>query len=358
MTTPADATAEVLPSELEKVDTQRFIRRPREDSIFEGNVSELPLWALSDRFAIPRIKVTDSKGVERKVPDPKALTRLVQLPPVTLDDGSVASPTVEIIANQEFGFPTMFAARVLAVILEKAGERPGKWVDSDVVNISRWEIATRLGYKAGSIGKTTYESIEKALEALRSTTLEFRSSWYIRRNGNRANLVKASGLISEFQFYDERRERQATLEVVPPETSRSYVRLSDLLLKSLREGYYHGIDVDYLNALASPLAERLYLYLAKRDGDAKATYQEGLRQLASKLSLQATAPSVILRHIIPALERLKDPLLLTTGTRRQFLKSFMYYKEKELLSVHFFTKKQEVAQIRAALAQGTLPGTL
>ncbi len=333
----------------------RTIRRPLESSIFEGNISELPLWALTEKHAIPRVKVRDEKtGVGRLVVNEKALIRVVTLPEKTLEDGSVAQPHVEITANALYGFPTMFAARVLAIVLERARQRPSTFLESEVINISRYEIALRLGYKPSAIGRSTYESIERALDALMSTALHFRSSWYVKSSQKRANFVKATGLIAAYQFYDDRKERQAELpDLVPPDISRSYVRLSDVLLASLREGYYHGIDVDYLNSLSSPLAERLYLYLAKRDGDGRAVYKETLSLLATKVCIQATKPSKIWRDLELALKRLSTPLRLPTGTTRQFLRSYRYDKESQTVEAHFFTKKHELA-LQAAGKQGTL----
>lgn len=326
------------------------LRRPVEAGIFEGNLSELPLWALSDRHALPRIAMTDADGIERMVPNEKLLRRLVQLPSVEMRDGTVAEPSVEIIANSRFGFPTMFAARVLAIILEQARNRAGGFAGSDIVNISRWEIATRLRGKGSPIGKSVYDSIERALETLRTTSLHFRSSWHESGTEGRAMFIKATGLIAEYQFFDERKERQPVLDgIIPPETKRSYVRLSDLLVKSLRNGYYQGVDVDYLNALASPLAARLYLYLSKRDGEGRASYTEGLKKLAAKVALVDTAPSAILKLVRPALTQLATPLQVGDGAPRRFLRGFDYEPERQMLVVHFFTLAQEKA---ARLAGG------
>lgn len=83
------------------------------------------------------------------------------------------------------------------------------------------------------------------------------------------------------------------------------IQLSPVLFESLRRGYCNGVDLDYVNRLKSPLAQRLYLYLTKKDHQ-RLSYVESLKTLATKMNLRATKPSAIKEALVPALRTLSE----------------------------------------------------
>jgi hypothetical protein len=92
-------------------------------------------------------------------------------------------------------------------------------------------------------------------------------------------------------------------------------------------------------ALRSPLAQRLYLYLTKKDR--QGLYVEGLKHIGKKLGLAKTSPSAILDSLGPALELLRTDFLVSTRygqvTRKRFVEAWEVAPERGQLLVRFYT---------------------
>lgn len=326
-------------------------RRPAESAISEGNLAENPIFVLSNKDAKPPIGL----GADGK-PDLSEYTRSIFVGKSQLD-GREIERSVTLKANPQFGFPTMFAYRLLIAIIDECRKTN---FQSPLVYINRNELAQRLGNKKP--GKSDYLDIQNALEAMRTLSLQFSDTWYDKKKGQRGNIL-CEGLIAGFRFVDD---RQATLPLpgfkgIDPK--RSYVKLSDVLFASLRENYFHGVDLDYMNALKSPLAQRLYAYLAKKDYR-KQSYSEDIRLLASKLNLKKRSPSAIWDMLEPKKSgRNAGPLeLLRRETRvdsdgkvrpRRFLESWVADREKQMLTVYFYDEvRSQVASSLASASRG------
>jgi hypothetical protein len=80
-------------------------RRPAEAEICEGNLAENPISVLTNKEARPRDKAKYGKAI--------------QLTPMKIK-GLTVERTVKLNASTEYGFPTMFAYRVLVAIIQGA----------------------------------------------------------------------------------------------------------------------------------------------------------------------------------------------------------------------------------------------
>ncbi len=216
----------------------------------------------------------------------------------------------------------------------------------------RHGIARRLGYARPS--KKDYLQIERACEALRSVELKFTHAWHERGRGRLPD-VHIEGILAAIHFEDERLTQDDGNG-----QPRSWVKLSDLVFESLRGRYYYPVDLDYTVALKSPLAQRLYLYLTKKDRHGQ--YVEGLKHIARKLGLAKTSPSAIMDSLGPALNLLKSELQVVTPEGRalpkRFLESWELCRERGQLVVQFYEgdTKREKARRFFARVQEQLQG--
>lgn len=336
-------------------------RTPIETSISEGNLAENPIFVLNASDAKPlRAGIDEKTGNKIRYPDKNDYKRTIELG-TTEVNGRTCVKTLDIAAHQEFGYPTMFAYRLLLIVIDEA-QRQG--LQSPVVYINRHQLARRLGYK--TLGKSLYEDIDNAFRALRSVQLEFRNAWYDKEGKGRVGQLKCTGLISEFTW-DEEKQLEIPLpgEDADGVAKRNWVQLSSPLYKSLKDKYFSGIDLEYLNSLGSPLAQRLYAYLTKKNHE-RSEYSEGLKSLGVKLNLKKKAPSAIRDSLEPALELLMSAVKLDKGKPgqavkpRRFLKGYSIDPEKQMVTVRFFDPTGE--QVRQSLAdartrQALFPGT-
>jgi hypothetical protein len=235
-----------------------------------------------------------------------------------------------------------FASLVLHAIFEQARNQG---LASPVVHIGRCQIARRLGYARPS--KKDYLQIERACEALRSVELRFTNAWHDRGRGRLPD-VHIEGILSAIHFEDERPTHEEERNGQP----RSWVKLSDLVFESLRSKYFYPADLDYTVALRSPLAQRLYLYLTKKDRQGQ--YVERLKHMAKKLGLAKTSPSAILDSLGPALELLKADLQVTAPhgqvIRKRFVEAWEVTREPRQLLVRFYagdTQRERARQFFA-----------
>jgi hypothetical protein len=306
---------------------QALPKKPQESSIAEGNLAEVPIFVLTNHEARPKALDAYSKTIDLG-------TDVV--------DGVARSRTVVVNAMPAHGFPTMFASLVLHAIFEQARNQG---LASPVVHIGRCQIARRLGYARPS--KKDYLQIERACEALRSVELKFTNAWHDRGRGRLPD-VHIEGILSAIHFDDERLTHEDERNGQP----RSWVKLSDRVFESLRSKYFYPVDLDYTVALRSPLAQRLYLYLTKKDRQGQ--YVEGLKHIAKKLGLAKTSPSAILDSLGPALELLKADLQVTAPhgqiTRKRFVEVWEVTPESGQLLVRFYagdTQRERARQFFA-----------
>ncbi|MGA9521494.1 MAG: replication initiator protein A, partial [Myxococcaceae bacterium] len=326
-------------------------RRPAEAAISEGNLAENPLFVLNNKDAKPPIGV-DANGK----PDLSLYTRVLSIGK-TIDAGTEVERSVTLKANPQFGYPTMFAYRLLIAIIEEARRHD---FASPTVYISRHALASRLGMKRP--GHKEYKDIENALEAMRTLSLRFAETWYQKREGKRGS-VQCDGLISSFRFVDDRQVALPFVQNEEASSKRSYVRMSDILFESLKNNYFHGVDLDYMNALKTPLAQRLYAYLAKKDNN-RPSYSEDVRLLASKLNLKKRAPSAIWDALDPQSSSRADsgPLeLLRRETEveysgqqlrtRRFLERWVADRKTNLLTVFFYDETRAEVELSLDIAK-------
>lgn len=331
---------------------QVIARRPVEAAISEGNLAENPIFVLHNTDAKPAVRV----GPDGK-PDLSPYTRTLGISKDVVD-GRDVERSITLKANPQFGYPTMFAYRLLIAVID---ELRAHQFSSPVAFLSRHELGTRVGLKRPS--KTDYANIVNSLEAMRTLSLQFVDTWYVKKSGRRENIT-CEGLISGFSFVDD---RQPSLPLDGEDSDdrrgRSWVEVSRHLFESLRQNYFHGVDLHYMNALCTPLAQRLYAYLSKKDLQ-KQQYTEDIRLLASKLNLKKRAPSAIWDALEPKERpgRSKDtgPLgLLCKATMvdgetkpRRFLDRWVADREKHQLTVFFYDEEKHAiaSQITASLA--------
>jgi hypothetical protein len=300
--------------------SSRVVRHPRGDAISEGNLLEHPIFVLTNKEAKP-------VGANREI-HPSDYVRTAYFS----REGEEGERSLVIKASPHHGFPTMFGYRIMVALFEEA-KRCG--FDSPRIHLSRHDLAKRIGFDRPS--KEDYNDLVNALQALRTLNIEYRRVWYDKVQKSHRGHEVCAGLISEFNFHDER--QAATPLVLMPGTrkSASYIRISDLVFESLRAGYYNGVDLNYMNAIKrSPLAVRLYAYLTKKDA-LRDTYSENLQGLAAKLNLKRRSPSAICKNLIPALEILSTPVEVSRRSESyRYLESWAIPISRTHLTVKFF----------------------
>lgn len=304
---------------------EAIVRRPAESAISEGNLVENPLFVLNNKDSKPK--------------DKAAYSKVIPLGTIILDNRAIER-SVKLVATPEYGFPTTFAYRVLLAIIEK-GYAEG--LQSPKVPITRWQIAKALGYRSPS--RKDYQAIENACDQMASMYIKFSGTWYDRTTKKRAQDRDAIHLLDKVSF---RNERQATLPGLEEEVESGYVVLGDDLFKSLRAGYYNGVDLQYINALnRSSLAQVLYSYLTKKDAG-KTAITLGLRELAMRFDIKKRAPSALYAAFEPALDMLTQRIPVgDSGTPRRFLESWSFDKAKCQVTVRFYRPAGEPAQLDA-----------
>jgi hypothetical protein len=302
-------------------------KKPHETSIAEGNLAEFPIFVLTNHEARPKALEAYNKTITLG-------TDVV--------DGVARTRTVVVNAMPAHGFPTMFASLVLHAIFEQARNQG---LVSPRVHIGRCQIARRLGYLRPS--KKDYLQIERACEALRSVELKFTHAWHDRARGRLPD-VHIEGILSAIHFEDER----LTLGEEGNGQPRSWVKLSDSVFESLRSKYFYPVDLDYTVALRSPLAQRLYLYLTKKDRQGQ--YVEGLKHIAKKLGLAKTSPSAILASLGPALDQLKTEMHVAPPNgqvmQKRFIEMWEVTPERGQLLVQFYARDTQRERARRFFA--------
>lgn len=317
-----------------------------EQQVTEGNLLEFPIFKLSNKEARP----TRKGGLLSRDDYAYSFTQVVRN-----SDGTLLQKSVTIEADVHWGFPTMFAYRVLLAIIDKLREQTGGDFSTARVSISRYEICQRL--EMSSIGGTEYELVDHALMALYKLTLVFRNAW-VEGQGRGARTRLHRGLRPErlILAHDFLPEGLPGTEAVKVSTQQaqlalsSWVELGPGLMWNLRNGYCIGQDLSYLNQLQrqrGDTAMRLYSYLSKRDGHRPA-YTERLMSLAEKLPLKARFPSQVERILRPALETLCAPV---ARTEKRFLKEFVFQGDgsDRKLHVTFFDPAREHREFAKAL---------
>ena len=280
------------PQREKAVQLQLAVTRPREPSFAEGNLGELPLFVLNTQDARPEL----SKDLERVI---------------DLGVGPDGGRRRLTIMAGSAGYPTMFAALVLQVIIERALE---EGLDSPVVYVTRHYIARRLRYRRPQA--SDFRRIDMACEKLAAVKVKLENTWYAKApraqieaarespftrpaRGARLSDLDIHGLLDAVHFRQTRKP-DGSLD------DKSYVKLSDKLFESIKNGYLYPVGLDFLLALNSSVAQRVYLYLAKKDDNGQ--YVEDLKSFAKKVGLKKTAPSAILDALAPALKQLAGEL--------------------------------------------------
>ena len=262
------------PTTVESLNLVRLI----ETSVVEGNIVEHPLFKLSNREAKPH------HGIGKD-------GRLIQYKEdytCTYELGSGARIIIE--ADMHHGYPTVFGMRVLLAILEHSRSLG---FPSRRVPITRAEIARYLGmYEGSRPGGYQFSYIVEAVRALQGIKIIFENTWYDTIKRMRTS-VAGEQIITGFNFDSKDCE--------------GFVELGERFYESLKVGYRVGIDMDYINGLDSPTAQRLYVYLTKKDGEGRSSYTENMCSLAKKLPIANTKPNHILRTLEPALKLLEKP---------------------------------------------------
>ena len=298
--------------------------RPNERNLSEGNVLEHPLFKLSNKEARPnRGRDEDGKILYAN----EDYTRVYELTMDWKKDGSHTRRVLEVRASAHYGYPTMFAFRVLLAIIDKAHKL--NW-ENVQVPVSRPEICAALG--CDDYGGTQFALIDNALEAMRAMSLSFHETWYDFAGKKHHPGIRTTSLISNFSFAPKEPGKGARNQLTFG--GFQFVELGADLFGSLKSGYRIGVDLDYINRLGDNVtAQRLYSYLTKKDRGAE--YTEGVKSLALKLPLVKTTPSGIREALVPALELLSAP---QGPDSKQFLKSFDFTgaRANQQLTVQFF----------------------
>lgn len=287
--------------------------RVNETSVSEGNILEHPLFKLSNKEAKP----TRAGGL---------LDRSDYRSEHRLGEGI----RIVIEADMHHGYPTVFGLRVLLAVLEK-GRTLG--FPARRVPITRAEIARSIGYE--EYGGRQYKLITEAILTLHKLTVLFENAWYDKSIGATVTGLKPEHLITDFYLGNTKGDAQQLNFAYNEE----FVELGERLYESLRAGYRIGVDLDYLNKLGSPTAQRLYSYLTKKDGDGRTSYTETMMSIARKLPIAPLPASHIKRILERALGELEQPCARDG---------------KKFLEGHSFSGKGSDASLTVYFASGSM----
>jgi hypothetical protein len=337
---------------------------PRERTVVEGNIVEHPIWRLTNRQAKPLRNMIDEEtgkvlvdkvtGKPRQYPEPTDYTIEIDLGPVPED--ARKRRQLKVRASVHHGYPTVFAFRVLVVLIEKADS---VGYVSQKVEITPTEIARGLGIDQP--GGSRYDAIYAALNALEGVELCYVDTYYdisakrVTPGRRTERLVKKS----VFKATREDPSPSLTLPGVEPAPvgkvvstpnidgtadPENYVELGDGLWASLTAGYRFGIDREYLNDLPTELSQRLYSYLAKKDRSGR--WEENLIGLGRRLGLSKLAPAHIREAVEPALVLLETPC---GPTGKVFVRSHQFLGQRSATKLIVVTNGEaEVAAAQAA----------
>jgi hypothetical protein len=342
---------------------------PRERTVVEGNIVEHPIWKLTNRQAKPLRTMVD-KETGKVLVDPKTGRPEQYADPAdyTLDIDLGSAPDdarkrrrLHITASVHHGFPTVFAFRVLVVIVEKAHALN---YASQKVEITPTEIVKGLGIEKR--GGSTYRGIYDALNALESVELCYVDTYYDITSkrvtpGRRTERLVKKSVFKATRDDDAPPPRSLTLaglelpefpDAPPappaaPQEPENFVELGDGLWLSLTSGYRFPVDREYLNDLPNELTQRVYSYLTKKDG-ASQRYEENIVSLGRRLGLSKTTPSDIRDSLEPALAVLATP---RGPARKVFLLSHAFVGQRAEMKLVAVTNREadfETAEAAAA----------
>lgn len=340
---------------------------PRERTVVEGNIVEHPIWKLTNRQAKPMRPMVDEEtgkvlvhpetGKPKLYADPADYTLDIDLG--SAPDDARKRRRLHITASVHHGFPTVFAFRVLVVIVEKAHALN---YASQKVEITPTEIVKGLGIEKR--GGSTYRGIYDALNALESVELCYVDTYYDITSKRVTPGRRTERLVKKSVFKATREDDDsiptsltlAGIEPPPPPAAASsgprhepenYVELGDGLWLSLTSGYRFPVDREYLNDLPNELTQRLYSYLTKKDG-ARADYEENVVSLGRRLGLSKTNPSDIRDSLEPALDVLATP---RGSTRKVFLLSHRFVGQRSEMKLIATTNREVDVQDAQAEAE-------
>jgi len=298
---------------------------PRERTVVEGNVVEHPIWKLSNRYAKPMRKVLDEHGelvLDAKTKKPVLIqnvedyTRTIDL---GLDPHDARKRRALVItASLHFGYPTVYAFRILVVIVEKAHAL--KYA-SQKIEITPTEITKGLGITKP--GGTDYRNIYDALNALENMSLVYVDTYWditskrvhpgrrterlIKKSVFKATREESQPVTMPFPGIPAPEQKMGALGAEADAEPENYVELGDGIWLSLKAGYRFTVDRDYLNRLGDETTQRLYTYLAKKDRDSP-FYNEHVVNVGRRLGLAKTRPSAITAILRRTCEHLQTPL--------------------------------------------------
>jgi hypothetical protein len=344
---------------------------PVERTVVEGNIVEHPCWKLTNRQAKPlrnmidkatgKVLVDPATGKPQQYPDPADYTVEIDLGPVPTDVRKRRQ--LKITASVHHGYPTVFAFRVLVVVVEKAHLLNYL---SQKVEITPTEIVNGLGIEKR--GGSTYRAIYDALNALESVELCYTDTYYDATSKRVTPGRRTERLVKKSVFKATREDDSPppsslalpgmdALAAPPvsgsPSTSTSegtsdpenYVELGDGLWLSLTAGYRFPVDREYLNDLPNELTQRLYSYLTKKDSRS-AQYEENVISLGRRLGLSKSAPSDIRDSLEPALVILETP---RGAHGKVFLRSYRFVGQRSAMKLVVVTNREaDVAEQQAA----------
>ena len=349
---------------------------PRERTVVEGNIVEHPIWKLTNRQAKPmrnmidkatgKVLVDPSTGKPQQYPDPADYT--LELDLGRAPDDARKRRRLKIVASVHHGYPTVFAFRVLVVVIERAH---ALGYVSQKVEITPTEIVNGLGIEKR--GGSTYRAIYDALNALEGIELCYIDTYYDVTSkrvtpGRRTERLVKKSVFKATREDDTPASRSLAFagvklpaapaapasgpEVVPtpgppPNELDNYVELGDGLWLSLTSGYRFPVDREYLNDLPNELTQRLYSYLTKKDSRSPA-YQENVVSLGRRIGLSKTAPSDIRDSLDPALTILETP---RGPSGKVFLRSHRYLGQRSEMKLFVLTNREADHDAQTAAAE-------
>lgn len=297
--TPSSNAGELFP-----VKDVTSIKRLDEKGVTDGHIPSLPFFKLSRKDAHPN-RGKNADGTINKVMED--YTEEYHLGP---------SAKLVLKANPHYGFPTVFAMRVLLVIEDRC--RHLGYV-SRKVPITLQEIAQGMGVKRP--GGKMIKAIKHALYAMAGGHFLALEAWLDPVTKKHVDDTGWEQLITGFRLGSD--SSGAPVGDIP-----NFVELGERLFESLRLKYRMAVDNQYIAELPNETAQRLYIYLTTKNRDEveggevtpRLSYTENMMKFATKVGITATRPA----KVRTTLTRGLVPLARPSKSGKLFLSSYNF----------------------------------
>ncbi|MEN6615248.1 MAG: replication initiator protein A [Syntrophorhabdus sp.] len=204
----------------------------------------------------------------------------------------------KITGNAEHGLPLGGDQDIYVAIMETW--KQNRFSSNKIEFGSVFQLLKRLGMPTS---KQYYERFKQAVKRLAGLTIYAENSFYDHQ-GRKYDTIRGFHLFEDFRFSTRKSKHTPTSE-----EPNGYIRASDVLWVSVKNGYIKNINLAFYSRLSSPCVKRIYRFLDKKRFVSD-RFRMGLINFAKKMGLMAGStkcyPSHIKKDLTPAFRELRE----------------------------------------------------